>query len=135
MLISYTSNKELCAVFVEEMGSLEFKTKRLIKSYLGKIVGLQGRQTLMTMGGRSAITDVVKSAPLSAAAATEAMLNVFMITDMCMYYRNTVDVFLAAKESWPSRILVSVGKDNTVSKVAPTKRKGSEEAASKKQVV
>jgi hypothetical protein len=38
----------------------------------------------MTMGGRSAaVTEVAKSAPLSAAAAIEATLNDFMIAPSC----------------------------------------------------
>jgi hypothetical protein len=56
-------------------------------------LGLIGQHTLMTIEGRSAaITDVENRALLSTAAATEAMLNVFMIADMRMYYQNTVFV-------------------------------------------
>ena len=36
----------------------------------------------MTMGGRSAATEVAKSAPVSAAAATDATPKVFMIVQM-----------------------------------------------------
>jgi hypothetical protein len=88
-LICNASDEEFCAVFVEEMGSL--KTKKLARQALLAKSGCRGLHALMTMEGRSAaITDVEKRAPLSTAAATEAMPNVFMIAGMRMYYRNTV---------------------------------------------
>jgi hypothetical protein len=42
--------------------------------------GTRGR-TFITMGGRSALTEVAKKAPLSAAAAIEAIPKDFMMTD------------------------------------------------------
>jgi hypothetical protein len=88
-LICDTSDEEFCTVFVEEMGSLE--TKKLARQALLAKSGRRGLHALMTMEGRSAaITDVEKRAPLSTAAATEAMPKFFMIAGMRLYYRNTV---------------------------------------------
>ena len=39
------------------------------------------RPTLMTIGGRAAVTDIAKRAPLSAAAAIEATPKDFMMAD------------------------------------------------------
>jgi hypothetical protein len=44
--------------------------------------GVGGSYTLMTIGGRSAVTDVAKRALLNAAAAIEVYLNIFIVVDL-----------------------------------------------------
>ena len=44
-------------------------------------INMRNGRTLMTMGGRSAVTEVAKRASLSAAAAIEASLKDFMMAD------------------------------------------------------
>ena len=48
----------------------------------------------MTMGGRSAVTEVAKKAPLSAAAAIEAIPEDFMMGDERM---QNIDLYLQAQ--------------------------------------
>jgi len=54
-----------------------------------RVIGLHGGEhALITMGGRSAVTEVAKRATLSAAPAIEAIPKVFMIAMVVCYYRN-----------------------------------------------
>ena len=59
---------------------------RYKRSVAKEFVDILGR-TLITIGGRSAVTEVAKKAPLSAAAAIEATLKDFMMDDerKCKY--------------------------------------------------
>jgi hypothetical protein len=75
LLICDPPNEELGTVFEKEMGPL--KVVRILWWKNGLVLG----PTLMTIGGRAAVTDIAKRAPLSAAAAIEATPKDFMMAD------------------------------------------------------
>jgi hypothetical protein len=45
-------------------------------------LGVDGSCTLITIGGRSAVTDVAKRELLNTATAIEAYLNIFIVVDL-----------------------------------------------------